>query len=165
MLPRSFRLLSTAIYTLKYQSISKQPVIITSTVSAVNHHRKMATSSRVQLSPKDCGVYHLPGISAESAAKGSEVLQENHDHHHIFFNQSGFHSTSSSFVSSLPWPDFYLQWTIRRLPYSLDLHCFLYTAHILCSSYFSILPWALFCVVRCWRDGSLRSLPCLVTVP
>ncbi len=53
----------------------------------------MATSSKIQLSLNDCGVFHTPGITKEAAAKASEVLQDNHEHHHIFFNQEGFHST------------------------------------------------------------------------
>lgn len=53
----------------------------------------MATSSKVQLSLTDCGVFHTPGVTKEAAAKASEVLQDNHEHHHIFFNQDGLHST------------------------------------------------------------------------
>lgn len=64
----------------------------------------MATASKVSLSTADCGEYHVSGITAESAAKASEVLQENHDNHHIFFNRSGFHSTSSLFHDLSPTP-------------------------------------------------------------
>lgn len=104
-LPRSFRLSSTAIW--KYQSTLT--LFSRVSVAAINPYRTitMATSSRVQLSLEDCGVYHVPGISAKSAARGSDLLQENHDHYHIFFNQSGFHSTSSHLVH-LPWPDFHV---------------------------------------------------------
>ena len=56
---------------------------------------RMATSSKVHLSLSDCGVFHTPAITKESAAKASEVLQDNHDHHHIFFNSEGFHSMYS----------------------------------------------------------------------
>ena len=52
----------------------------------------MATASRIQLSLNTPGVFHVPGIAEESAAKASEVLQENHENHHIFFNKAGFHS-------------------------------------------------------------------------
>ncbi|KAL8726031.1 MAG: hypothetical protein Q9166_006976 [cf. Caloplaca sp. 2 TL-2023] len=52
----------------------------------------MATASKVQLSLDHCGEYHVSGTTKESAAAGSEVLQENHDIHHIFFNESGFHN-------------------------------------------------------------------------
>ena len=56
----------------------------------------MATASKVKLSTADCGEYHVAGITAESAAKASELLQENHDRFHIFYHKSGFHSTSST---------------------------------------------------------------------
>lgn len=108
----------------------------------------MATSSRVQLSPKDCGVYHLPGISAESAAKGSELLQENHDHHHIFFNQSGFHSTSSPIIKIAPLV-FYQQWIMPR---GLTLLLGLYTIPCIRLTYMVSLS-----VVLAFR-GCLRSV-------
>ena len=53
----------------------------------------MATASKIQLSLDHCGEFHVPNIPAESAVTGSEVLQENHEVYHIFFNESGFHST------------------------------------------------------------------------
>jgi hypothetical protein len=55
----------------------------------------MATASKVELSTADAGIFHVAGISSDSARKGSEVLQENHDKHHAFYNESGFHSRSS----------------------------------------------------------------------
>ena len=63
--------------------------------SSPNHTKNpcaMATASRIRLSSNTPGVFHVPNIAEVSAAKASEVLQENHDNHHIFFNQSGFHS-------------------------------------------------------------------------
>ncbi len=54
----------------------------------------MATATKVKLSTADAGVFHVKGIEEDAARKGSEVLQENHDRHHAFFNESGFHSTS-----------------------------------------------------------------------
>lgn len=50
------------------------------------------SASQIKLSLDNPGVFHLPSVNGEAAAKASEVLQENHDSHHIFFNQSGFHS-------------------------------------------------------------------------
>ena len=70
------------------------------TPSVPNHTNSrcaMATASRIQLSLDTPGVFHVSGIIEESAAKASEVLQENHENHHIFFNQSGFHSTFRCF--------------------------------------------------------------------
>ncbi|EON62989.1 hypothetical protein W97_02215 [Coniosporium apollinis CBS 100218] len=52
----------------------------------------MATPSRVQLSLTEHPEFYLPGITAESAKKASELLQENHEQHHIFFNKDGFHN-------------------------------------------------------------------------
>ena len=52
----------------------------------------MATAARVELTPETTGVYHTPGITAEAAKVGSELLQKNHDNNHIFFNRSGFHN-------------------------------------------------------------------------
>lgn len=51
------------------------------------------STSQVKLSLENPGVFQLPSVNGEAAAKASEILQENHDSHHIFFNQSGFHST------------------------------------------------------------------------
>jgi len=52
----------------------------------------MATASHVELTPSTAGVYHAPDISSQSAKAASDLLQENHDSHHVFFNQSGFHN-------------------------------------------------------------------------
>jgi hypothetical protein len=51
----------------------------------------MATSSNVYLSPSQPLVFHVPDISFETATATSKLLQKNHENHHIFFNQSGFH--------------------------------------------------------------------------
>lgn len=52
----------------------------------------MATAAHVELTPATAGVYHAAAITRESAKTGSELLQENHENHHIFFNTSGFHN-------------------------------------------------------------------------
>lgn len=52
----------------------------------------MATASHVELTPSTAGVYHVPDISSQSAKVASDLLQQNHDFHHIYFNQSGFHN-------------------------------------------------------------------------
>ena len=52
----------------------------------------MATASHIELSPTSAGVYHVPQLSAESGNIGSQLLQENHDKYHIFFNAKGFHN-------------------------------------------------------------------------
>lgn len=53
--------------------------------------RTMATSSKIHLSPSQQPVFYLPGISSETADLTSELLQENHEKHHVFFNYAGFH--------------------------------------------------------------------------
>jgi len=53
----------------------------------------MATPSKVKLSiTEHPAAFFLPGLTVESANKASELLQENHEKHHIFFNKSGFHN-------------------------------------------------------------------------
>jgi len=54
--------------------------------------RNMATAAHIELSPTTAGVYHTPDISAESSRIGSQLLQENHDRFHMYFNRSGFHN-------------------------------------------------------------------------
>lgn len=54
----------------------------------------MATESKIQLSLKDRAVMSYPGATVESAAKASEILQENHEQHHIFTGPQGFHVSS-----------------------------------------------------------------------
>lgn len=52
----------------------------------------MATASHIELDPGTAGVYHVPGITTASSKIGSQLLQENHDKFHIYFNTSGFHN-------------------------------------------------------------------------
>jgi hypothetical protein len=51
----------------------------------------MASESRVQLSAAQQPEFYIKGISDEAAQRTSELLQANHENHHIFFNKSGFH--------------------------------------------------------------------------
>lgn len=53
--------------------------------------RNMATSSKIHLTGNEDVAFALKGLSSQSADTASELLQENHEKHHIFFNQSGFH--------------------------------------------------------------------------
>lgn len=53
--------------------------------------RSMATSSKIQLTLAERGVMKCPGATVEMATTASELLQENHEQHHIFFNAEGFH--------------------------------------------------------------------------
>jgi Questin oxidase-like len=52
----------------------------------------MATASHLELSTSDTGVFRGPLIKAESAKMASQILQENHERFHIFFNTDGFHN-------------------------------------------------------------------------
>lgn len=58
-------------------------------------NRTMATSSKIHLSPDQKPTFYVPGITAETADSASELLQENHEKHHIFFNYAGFHVSPS----------------------------------------------------------------------
>lgn len=51
----------------------------------------MATSSKVHLKASQEPQFHVKGLTVESAEKANQLLQLNHDKHHIFFNRSGFH--------------------------------------------------------------------------
>jgi hypothetical protein len=55
----------------------------------------MATASKVQLDASHQAAFNVAGIGSESARMASELLQENHDKHHIFFNKGGFHVRST----------------------------------------------------------------------
>lgn len=61
----------------------------------------MATSSKIYLSPALQPVFYLPGISPETADMTSKLLQENHEKHHIFFNNAGFHNHIAHHLLSL----------------------------------------------------------------
>jgi hypothetical protein len=80
----------------------------------------MATPYKIELDVKHKAAWQVPGLTEESAKKTSELLQRNHEDHHIFFNKEGFHvrpfsptlstiaehenRTTSSTTSSLPTP-------------------------------------------------------------
>jgi hypothetical protein len=51
----------------------------------------MATGSKVHLEASQQPEFFVKGLKTESADKTSQLLQINHEKHHIFFNQSGFH--------------------------------------------------------------------------
>ncbi|CZT18220.1 related to HypA-like protein [Ramularia collo-cygni] len=72
----------------------------------------MATSSTVQLKVGKWLVYHREGITAESAKQASELLQANHERHHIFFNLSGFHNHIAHHLLTL--------WALKASPIDLQ---------------------------------------------
>jgi hypothetical protein len=56
----------------------------------------MATPHRIVLSPKNRGIFSVDeALTPKAADKASEVLQENHERHHIFFKEGRFHSTQN----------------------------------------------------------------------
>ncbi|KAK0307144.1 hypothetical protein LTR01_005790 [Friedmanniomyces endolithicus] len=52
----------------------------------------MATASIIKLQVTQRPEYYRDGISEGATDKASELLQKNHDTHHIFFNHDGFHN-------------------------------------------------------------------------
>ncbi|RHZ54690.1 questin oxidase family protein [Aspergillus thermomutatus] len=51
----------------------------------------MATAKKIQLSTADSGIFSV-ALSEDSARAASEVLQEDLEKHHAFFNERGFHN-------------------------------------------------------------------------
>ena len=62
------------------------------TVVRYNQLRTMATAATVNVTPPANGGFSVSALTKESASKASELLQENHEKHHVFFNKDGFHS-------------------------------------------------------------------------
>ena len=54
--------------------------------------RTMATASKVLLKLELVPQFAVDKLTAESADKASKLLQENHEKHHMYFNDAGFHS-------------------------------------------------------------------------
>ncbi|CZS97033.1 related to HypA-like protein [Rhynchosporium agropyri] len=52
----------------------------------------MASPSEIHLTAEDTGIFKIKDQDSTTAAKVSELLQENHEKHHIFFNHDGFHN-------------------------------------------------------------------------
>jgi hypothetical protein len=58
-----------------------------------NAIRTMATASRVQLTTNERPAFSIPQFDAPEKAKAaSDLLQENHENFHMFFNKDGFHN-------------------------------------------------------------------------
>lgn len=52
----------------------------------------MATATEIHLSPStDAGIFNS-NVTEDAARAASEVLQEDMENHHVFFNDEGFHS-------------------------------------------------------------------------
>jgi hypothetical protein len=51
----------------------------------------MATSSKVHLTTAQKPAFYVAGVTQETADAANELLQKNHEEHHIYFNYAGFH--------------------------------------------------------------------------
>ena len=74
-------------------SFSSPPSTITveSTYRANARRSPMATARKIELSTSNSCIYST-GVREDAARAASQVLQENLEKHHIYFNDSGFHS-------------------------------------------------------------------------
>lgn len=54
----------------------------------------MATSTKILLTTEEKPAFFVAPLRKDSAEKVSELLQENHDKHHAYFNNDGFHVSS-----------------------------------------------------------------------
>ncbi|RMZ83991.1 hypothetical protein DV737_g1267, partial [Chaetothyriales sp. CBS 132003] len=52
----------------------------------------MATASHIELTPSSASIYRVPDITLQSAKVATRLLQDNHENHHIYFNNEGFHN-------------------------------------------------------------------------
>jgi len=62
------------------------------TIATKLSNRTMATSSKIHLTASQTPEFYVKGLTDEAAKTTSELLQINHEKHHIFFNKSGFHN-------------------------------------------------------------------------
>ncbi|KAI8716343.1 hypothetical protein NCS52_00927500 [Fusarium sp. LHS14.1] len=58
----------------------------------------MAGASTVEISQDNVGVFHVPYIPDETIKTANELLQANHEQHHVFFNDRGFHNHITHYV-------------------------------------------------------------------
>lgn len=78
----------------KSQVVRRSVIISRNSATLKSLSARMAAPSKVRLSIQEhpAPAFEVDGLSQNSADKTSELLQENHELHHIFFNQSGFHN-------------------------------------------------------------------------
>lgn len=72
----------------------------------------IGSSSVVALSSAHAGTFHVEGLTLESTIKATELLQENHERYHIFFNELGFHNHTAHYILTA--------WTLAATPTQLD---------------------------------------------
>ncbi|KAH7356199.1 hypothetical protein BKA66DRAFT_595891 [Pyrenochaeta sp. MPI-SDFR-AT-0127] len=61
----------------------------------------MSTPFTVNVGPACAGVYHVSNIPKETFETGTRLLQANHERHHVFFNDRGFHNHISHYLLTL----------------------------------------------------------------
>lgn len=62
---------------------------------------KAGTPSTVSVQSNTPGLYHLDDLPKESAEKVSELLQENHEKHHVYNTDLGFHNHTAHHLLTL----------------------------------------------------------------
>lgn len=60
----------------------------------------MATTTKIHLTANEKPAFFVAPLRKDSAEKASELLQENHEKHHIYFNNDGFHVSASILSTS-----------------------------------------------------------------
>lgn len=72
-----------------------------STLSTLSTPSIMATATKIHLSPiTDSGIYSF-NVREDAAQTASQILQEDMEKHHVFFNNQGFHSKLIPFLRRL----------------------------------------------------------------
>ncbi|KAI0544065.1 HypA protein [Xylaria curta] len=73
---------------------------LTTNYSLSRHLSKMATARTIKITPENTGLWHQKQSEA-AAKKTTELLQQDLEKHHCFFNNMGFHNHISHFLLSL----------------------------------------------------------------
>jgi hypothetical protein len=81
----------TPVLRLSVRSWNSRSILQRSAFSITTDLRNMATGSKIHLEAAQQPQFYVKGLREDSAKKASELLQENHEKHDIFFNQGGFH--------------------------------------------------------------------------
>lgn len=113
----------------------------------------MATATTIKLSTADTGVFST-GVRADSAEVASQVLQEDLQKHHIYFNVDRFHSKPGSACLEHLW----------LVPRSLTMENLTITRSHRPSCIVPLCPWSVpggyqDCL-RAWQQLPETSLPC-----
>ncbi|KAM6529735.1 hypothetical protein FALCPG4_007863 [Fusarium falciforme] len=58
----------------------------------------MASATTVEITQDNVGVFHVPHVPDETIKTANELLQANHEQHHVFFNDRGFHNHITHYI-------------------------------------------------------------------